>query len=166
MPATPIDLKALYGATYHIVMDDSAKIPGQTADERLWLYRIRCRGNSHIFVHGVNTLGAYCGRQRVRLKLKALPGVTVHQEGDEELSVTFPPEVLPAVADLLEAKRRVHLTPEQKEVAVARIAKFRYPGKVSAPAPGDTDDFDLREAQERSAETGTVDPSSDDADRS
>jgi hypothetical protein len=151
---TMIDLKATYGDTYRITRDESAKISGQTRDEQLWNLRISCDGDSHIYVHGANTLGAFTSRQRVRFKLEALPGVTVHQRGDSELAVIFAPEILPDVAKLLGAKKRVHLTLEQREAAITRLAKFQFPGKGAHQAPDDTHVFDLREAQDRSLESG------------
>lgn len=119
-----IDLKATYGATYRITLDESAKATGQTREERLWLYRIPCR-YGHIYVHGANTLGAYTDRRMVRGRLRALPGVIVHQDGDEETTVLFHPDQLPQIAELLQARRRRHLSPEARAIATARLAANR-----------------------------------------
>jgi hypothetical protein len=101
----PINLKTAYGFLYKITFDPAAAIEGQSKADRLWLQQIPCK-YGHIFVHGHETLGAYAKGRLITGKLAALPGVRVHQRGDSEVSVVFSPEVFPAVADLLQARRR------------------------------------------------------------
>lgn len=131
-----IDLKATYGDTFRITLDESAKSPGTSREDKLWCYRIPCR-RGHIFVHGENTLGAYCDRRLIRKRLAALPGVRVHQDGDRETTVTFDPALLPKVAELLQARRRVRLSPEERQRRSdqirAVVARSREKAALAAP---------------------------------
>lgn len=123
-----IDLKSQYGHAYRISREETAKVAGQTREDRMWLYRIPCK-YGHIFVHGVDRLGAYCGRVGVIKRLVALDGVTIHQRGDREVSVTFPPSMLDSVADVLRAKRRPVRSPAQQEVSLRSLAKIQPKGR-------------------------------------
>lgn len=116
-----IDLRSLYGSIFKIILDESAAVSGLSRADKLWLYQIPCRFG-HIYVHGTDRLGAYChGRQRIK-PLLDIPGVTLHQRGDSEVSVTFAPEALPLVADLLKARRRRVLSDSHKEMLRKRLA--------------------------------------------
>jgi hypothetical protein len=111
---TPIDLRALAESQhYRLTLDES--VGGDTAEDRRWMWQIPGR-RGHVWVHGANTLGVYCRvtRREYRDRLVAA-GVTIIQDGDGELNATFPPDLLPAVAEIIEAKRRRVLTPEQRE---------------------------------------------------
>jgi hypothetical protein len=159
-----IDLKSRFGDVYRITLDESANIPGQTSEERLWLQRIPCRGNAHIYVHGQDTLGAFIDRKGLMPYLAKVPGVRVHQRGDNEMTVVFALESLPEVARLLGARKRRHLSPEQREALIRSGAGTRYnPGSSE---PGDTGYNPDLPAPDASADGGTVDPSSEAVDRS
>jgi hypothetical protein len=119
-----LDIRALYGKTYRLKMDESASIPGQTAADRLWLQQIRCR-YGHIYPHSVDTLGAYTDRRLIIGRLIAIPGVTLHQLGDSECSVIFDPAHLPQVAELLRAYKRRRLSPEKQTEGADRLRRWR-----------------------------------------
>lgn len=119
-----IDLKTEYRHVFRITYDESAEIVGQTREERLWLCRIPAR-RGHIFVQGVETLGAYCDRPRLFARLLAIPGVKVLQRGDTEINATFPRERIEDVAQLLHAKRRRRVSDTQKQRLVEMSAAFR-----------------------------------------
>lgn len=121
---TAFDLKALASTVYRLTLDPSADIVGQTTAERAWLYRIPCK-YGHIYVHGSNLLGGYTDRRMMKSRLLAVPGVTPHQVGDTEASVTFPPEAFPSVADLLQARRRRQYSEATKATNVRRLAEWR-----------------------------------------
>jgi hypothetical protein len=120
-----IDLKAAYGGTYRIALDQSATIPGQSRADRLWLLQIPCR-YGHIYVHGIETLGAYAAGRLIAGKLAALRGIRVHQRGDSEVTVVFPPEEFPAVASLLQARKRRRVSDEQARAGAERLARYRH----------------------------------------
>lgn len=117
-----IDLKARYGSVYRITLDESAELTGQTKAERLWLYRIVCK-RGHIYVHGKNTLGAFCDRKLIGRKLALLEGVTVHQRGDVEIAVTFDPAILPQVAELLQPIKRRKTSPEDRAKRIEVLSR-------------------------------------------
>ncbi len=107
-----IDLKSLVGDRYRIALDESATMEPSRI-ERLWLARIPCR-YGFISVHGHETLAAYTGRSKMATKIVAMNGVKVYQRGDKEARVLFTIDRLDAIADLLKAKRRVRLSPEER----------------------------------------------------
>jgi hypothetical protein len=123
-----IDLKARFGRTYHVTLDPSASQDTST-EERAWHYRIPCR-YGFISVHGPETLAAWTGGGRMIARLIAIPGVRVHQRGDREVRVLFGPEALPAVADLLRARRRIQLSPEERQRRAALMAELRKASKA------------------------------------
>jgi len=51
-------------------------------------------------------LAVYTDRRRLHARLLAIPGVTRHQRGDDELRAWVDPGALPAVAKLIKARRR------------------------------------------------------------
>ena len=113
-----IDLKELAGKRYRVALDKS-RSDEPSREERLWLYQIPCQ-RGHIGVWGENTLSAWTDRTPTSKRLEAIPGVKVVQRGDRELQVTFGPERLDAVAELLKARKKRQLTDEQREKLVAR----------------------------------------------
>jgi hypothetical protein len=50
----------------------------------------------------------------------------LHQRGDRELTVTFPPDQVDAAADLLGCRRRRQLTDAQRERLAALAAEYRF----------------------------------------
>lgn len=117
-----IDLKARFGAVYRITLDESATIDRRRS-HRPWYYRIPCK-YGHSYVHGTETLGAFTDRPRVVSRLVAIPGVRIHQRGDCEASVTFPPELTAQVAQLLKARVRRRLSPERRAVVAERLRRL------------------------------------------
>ncbi len=119
-----IDLKKFAGVRYRMTLDESAEL--DTAHEsRTWYYRIPCK-YGFIAVHGPETLSASTSRRIMAGRLAALPGVKVRQRGDSEVTITFPPDCLDAVAALLQARRRRQLSPDQRERLVAMGSANRF----------------------------------------
>ena len=58
-------------------------------------------------------IAAHSSRPRLFAKLWAIPGVQRHQTGDREMRAVFPAEALEQVADVIKARRRRTLTPEE-----------------------------------------------------
>lgn len=58
-------------------------------------------------------LAVYSDRSRLFQKLWAIPGVTCHQTGDQEMRAVFPPEALEQVARVIKARRKRALAPEE-----------------------------------------------------
>jgi hypothetical protein len=58
-------------------------------------------------------LAVYTDRPRLFARLWAIPGVTRHQTGDTEMRAVFPPECLQRVAQIIKARRRRTLSPDE-----------------------------------------------------
>jgi hypothetical protein len=124
-----IDLKAAYGQRYRVTYDESCSLPGCTREDKLWGARIEGR-HGHVYVHGRGTLGAYVRTRRDptdRLgRLLAVPGARLHQRGDDEASVTSPPEHLEAVAAILQLRRRRQVSDDHRRRLTEAGAGFRF----------------------------------------
>jgi hypothetical protein len=62
---------------------------------------------------GQLALAVYSDRPRLFGKLWAIPGVRRHQTGDTEMRGVFPPAALEQVAQVIKARRRRSLSPEE-----------------------------------------------------
>ena len=133
-----IDLKGLAGKRYRVALDKSRSDEPSRA-ERLWLYQIPCM-YGHIGVWGENTLSAYTDRKLVMKRLAAISGAKVVQQGDSEVQVTFPPERLHAVAQLLRARVKRQVSEEDRQKLIARLAARRF-SPHTGRAPGAPRDF-------------------------
>jgi hypothetical protein len=118
------DLKKLYGDVYKITLDESITASKKKRANRPWLQQIPCK-YGHIYIAGRNLLGAHAAGRLVAGRLATLPGVTVRQRGDAEVNVVFPREVFPAVAALLQARKRRKVSPEQARAGAERLAAHR-----------------------------------------
>lgn len=82
-------------------------------------------------------LAVFTDRPSMHRRLWAIPGVRRWQVGDKEVRGLFPPEVLPAVAALIRARRRrvrPPLTPEGRATLLARLHHTGgYTGPESRP---------------------------------
>lgn len=128
-----IDLKVLCGDAFRITWDESAEIPGQTSEDRAWLQQIPGKFG-HVSIHGEDTLSvfvrtAYDSTDRLG-RLEALPGCRVHQRGDHEASLTFPPEHLPVVLEIIRAKPRRRLSEAHRRKLIEAGSGHRF-----APGP-------------------------------
>ncbi len=128
-----IDLKRLASDRYRTELDESASMEPSRV-ERLWLARIPGR-YGFVSVHSATELAAFTDRRLMVGRLIAVEGVRVHQRGDSEVRVVFAPDRLDAIAELLQARRKRHLSPENKAKAIARLETMRRnPATERAPA--------------------------------
>jgi hypothetical protein len=123
-----VNLKQPFGKQYRVCYEESyyAQYGPRARTDDPWLQIIPCR-YGHIYPHGGDLLAASTNKAGLTARrLKALAGVTVHQDGDDGVTVLFPIEMFPAVAALMHPKRRRKpLTEAQLEV----LAK----GRVLSP---------------------------------
>lgn len=121
-----IDLRAMFRGEFKFSWD-----PAYAAErgefrriEAPWLTRIRCR-YGFIFPWGGRRLAAYTTHAR-GLGLNHLPCVTVVQGGPgcPDLTVTFDVDDLPAVAELMQARRPMRLTPEDRARRAERVLEL------------------------------------------
>jgi hypothetical protein len=122
-----IDLKKQYGRKFRITLDESFEIGDRSNEEKLWNLRIPGK-YGHIGVWGENTLSAHSGSSRVVKKLIEIPGVTIKQRGDNEVTIVFPPDLIEPVADVLKAKRRRQLSDEHRAKLIEASASHRFKG--------------------------------------
>ena len=108
-----IDLKEQFGDRFKITLDESATVDTDR-EAKLWFQRIPCN-RGFISVHGPDTLAGFTNRSKIVAKLVSIPGVRVHQQGDAEARVLFGPEILEAVADVLQARRRRRVSEATRE---------------------------------------------------
>ena len=123
-----VNLKERFGEQYRVVYEESyiAQYGHNTRTADPWLQIILCH-HGHIFPHGGHILAASsCGRGPTARKLAALPGVTIHQDGSDGMTVLFPVERFNDVAVLMKPRRRRRMTEAQRAAATARLAKYAF----------------------------------------
>jgi hypothetical protein len=81
------------------------------------------------------TLAVFTDRPRLFAKILAVPGVRRHQTGDREARMLFPSTSYPAVAQLIGARRKRALSPEQARRLGAGTAYRPTNGPGKAPRP-------------------------------
>lgn len=129
--AQAVDLRATFGRRYRYAMDPAyaGERPEFRAIEKPWLTRIPCRFG-FIAPHGGRQLAAYTTTRR--RALASLPGVTVRQQGEDEVLVAFDVADLPAVAELLEARRPPRLSLEERTRRRDRMLALRGAREMTA----------------------------------
>ena len=105
--------------TYRLKLEQGAR----PSDPYGW---IAPGSRGHIYVHGPDTFGvATKGRCP---KLRAMPWLTIVQDGDDGFNAVFPVERLKTVARMIGAYRKRKLTPGQRQALVAHGAQHRFRG--------------------------------------
>jgi hypothetical protein len=121
----PIDLRHLADERgYRVTLDPSSKID-RSYSERPWLVRIP---GKHGFVspHSETHLDVWCDARRLFDTLLRIPGTRIAQKGDAEIRVIFGPNRLDEVCEVIRARKKRTLTPEQRHELVAAGAKHRF----------------------------------------
>ena len=80
--------------------------------------------NRHVLI--TNDLATQSDSRSIGLRVAKVPGVEIIQEGDDGFNATFPVEAFAAVARLVKPKRKRQLSPEQREAATNRLAKYAF----------------------------------------
>jgi hypothetical protein len=158
--AACVDLRTTFTGRFRFTWDESyhAETPDRRPVEAPWLTRIACR-YGFIAPHGGRRLMAYTTTRR--RALAALPGVTVQQHGEGEISVTFDVAEIESVARVLGARRPRRLSeethtrlrrqgfqPHTAEILGVRSGHPQLgqvqarPGGMSAPPPQETEDIE------------------------
>ena len=123
-----VNLKERFGKRFKVGYEESYYVEhgDQAWVDDPWLQMILCR-YGHVFPHGGNMLAASTDKAgRTARKLKALPGVIVHQDGDDGVTVLFPMERFDEVAAIMLPKRRRRLSEAAKVRLVEAGAKTRF----------------------------------------
>lgn len=124
MPVTNLQKK--YGNKYKVV-DDGTNDPCRA--ERVWCQEIRGRHGA-IYPYGHDGTLAVRNESRKenirtspRAKQLEREGLKVIQRGDWEIVFKFEPARIDYIADLIKAKKKRHLSPEQRAKAIEALAK-------------------------------------------
>ena len=123
-----VNLKERFGKRYRVRYEESYYVEhGSRAwGDDPWLQVIPC-DLGHIFPHGGNLLAASTNRRGATAKkLMALPGVTVHQDGDDGVTVLFPVESFDQVAALMRPKRRRVVSEAERQRLRLLGAKYGF----------------------------------------
>lgn len=131
-PKPCVDLRATFGTRFKYVWDPS--YAAERGDfrklEARWLTRIPCR-LGYLFPWGGRQIAAYSNRRGVFARLRPLG--QIRQEGQGELVITFDVDQIDAVAELLEARKPIQLSPEERarRQALGRVlAERRWGNKT------------------------------------
>jgi len=124
-----VNLRERFGQRYRAQYGPNARI------EDPWLQIFPCKAG-HIFPWGRSILAASTNsRGPTATKLAALDFATLHQDGDDRVTVLFPVERFSKVAALMHPKRRRQMTAKQRQRLVEAGAKYRFSDGVHV-APG------------------------------
>lgn len=130
---TPLNLRQIAAGRYRTSWDPATEMDGKDQ----WLARIPCRRGGFIGVHSDRLLCAYTQQRGLHARLLAIQDVTARQHGDTELIVTFPPERLDAVAEVLRARRAIQLSDEERDRRSARMRRVRVDPRMKTPTQTD-----------------------------
>jgi hypothetical protein len=133
------NLKDLYGEDYQIRVDEGCE---HRDDPAMWEIPARY---GRFYAYGEGLIAVEIDyHNKVAGAVGRLEGTTLVQDGDEEKTYTFPPELFPQVAELVHPYRRVrsNKTPEQLAALVEAGSSHRFkkhgahPGLPGAPGQG------------------------------
>lgn len=125
MPVT--NLQEKYGKKYKVVDDG---VDDQCREERVWCQEIRGKFGV-IYPCGNNGALAVCVESKTKVKNSLVAsrlereGFRVIQRGDWQIVFKFELDQFDYIADLIKAKRRKKLSPENRAKAMAALAKAR-----------------------------------------
>jgi hypothetical protein len=117
-----LNLKAVAGMDYKITLDESV-LMDKVRENRVFYYRIPCK-YGFINVHNDTQLAAYTNSGRIAIKLMTLENI-IKQRGDKEVRVLFTIDRLREVCNLLKARKKRKMSPENREKVIERFKKLR-----------------------------------------
>ncbi len=134
-----IDLKERLGERYRVRLDREgymAEPELHRTAEKPWHYTVACQ-NGEIYPHGGELLGASTIRHGIIAKrLAELDCVTVTQDGEDGINVTFHVDDFDKVAEVMKPRKRRRLSPEQRQLAAERLRPFRFPAAAQSDSGG------------------------------
>jgi hypothetical protein len=127
-----IDLKQLADDRGFRTSLDPTSTIDRSRESRPWFIRIPCRFG-WIGVHSASLLSAYYPHRRLWPKLLAIPGATIRQRGDRELTIVFPADRFDDVSVILKAKHRLTLSSEERTRRADRMKSLRKTALPGSP---------------------------------
>ena len=123
-----VNLKERFGRKYRVTYEESyyAQYGPRAQTDDPWLQIIPCR-RGHIFPWGDNILAASTnGRGPTAHKLAALDFTTISQDGDDGVTMLFPVERFPEVAELMKPRRRRQVSDQERQRLLEIGAKHAF----------------------------------------
>ena len=121
MTPTCINLRERFGQQFRIGFDVAAE---DTLDP--WSMTIPSRRGT-MYPYGGEMLAVELnGRPKTAKKVAAIPGILIHQDGDDEKTFLFPVGLFDQIAALVEPKRIRRLGEEHKAKLLKAGQKFRF----------------------------------------
>lgn len=132
-----VNLREMFGKRWRISWDPAYE-PRYVAkeDHDPWMMQIPCKWGITIYPHGGESLAVEVdGHNRIAKKLGAIPGVVLHQDGDDEKTFLFPITVFDPVAAIVDPKRVKQMTDEQKAklIEAGQVYQFKAGAKKGFP---------------------------------
>ena len=130
MTPTCIDLRERFGQKYRIGFDEAVETKNDP-----WMMTIHCRWGT-IYPHGAELLALELdGHPKIAKEVGAIPGIVLHQDGDDEKTFVFPVDLFDQVAAIVELKRIKRLTDEQRArlVEAGQLYRFQAGAKDGFP---------------------------------
>ncbi len=130
-----VNLKRLFGKRFRVRYEESyyAQYGPNARTDDPWLQIIPC-DMGHIYPHGGNMLAASTNKPGPTVrKLKALPGVIVHQDGNDGANILFHIDQFDAVAEIMRPKRRRVASEAERERLRLLSAKYGFKSITGAP---------------------------------
>src|SRR5262245_29845495 len=124
-----VNLLETFSGSYKVTFDE-AYSPRHVPRDKLdpWMMTLPCE-RGIIYPFGGDRLAVAVDDRTITAKaVAAIPGVTVHQDGDTEKTYTFPVSVFEQVAAVVKPRKRrhCHLTDDQKQEAGERLKAYRF----------------------------------------
>lgn len=122
----PLDLRTLAGKRYRIGHDESRDAEHGDGSRAVDLWLLILPGaRGHVYPHSDKLLGVATNTAGPTAKaIASLPGVEIVQQGDDGWNMTFPPALLPKVANLIKLRTRRQLSAEHKAKLLAASKPF------------------------------------------
>ena len=118
-----INLKESFGDVFKVEHEESHG--GKTSDDP-WLMILPCQ-HGNIYPHGGDELGASTSKNgKIATQLRNTPGVTVQQDGNDGVNVTFNPDLFSRVAQIMKPHRRRKLSRDHRQTLDAASRSTRF----------------------------------------
>ena len=126
LDSQPINLLERFGKRYRVSYDAAYNPKGKPRSSRdPWMMQIKGRYGT-VYPYGGELLCLEIdGHNKLANKIAKLPGITVHQEGEDERTLLFDVSLFEKIARIVKLKRRRRLTEEQRREKAARLAAVR-----------------------------------------
>lgn len=123
-----VNLKERFGQRYRVRYEESyrAQYGPRAFTVDPWLQIIPCQ-HGHVLPHGGDMLAASTDRRGpIARRLIALPEATIHQDGDDGVTVLFQVDQFDAVAEVMKPRRRRIVSEAERERLRTLGAKYGF----------------------------------------